>query len=86
MFWILVAVAIAFVLWPSAPKKDESQPSLLARLPTVSAEQPSGGSYMDAVKALQLVRGRLVATDKLDDAARKNLDMIMLYLLAGSEK
>lgn len=86
LFWVLVAAAVAFVLWPT-PEKPAAQPSLLSRLPSSAAPKPADtGSYMDAVKALQLVRGRLVATDKLDEAAQKNLDSLMLCLLAGSEK
>lgn len=84
MIWLLVLAAIAFVLWPAEPKV-ESKPSILSGLPALPPRESSNG-YIETVKALQMVRGRLAATDKLDEAAQKCLDTLTLALLAGSDR
>lgn len=87
LIWIIAAAAVAFVLWPTPEKKQQSQPSLLTRLPSAPAQpKPEGGSYLDAMAALSSVRARLSATGKLDDAVQKASDVITLALMAGSEQ
>lgn len=83
IIWILVAAAVVFILWPS---QQQDQPSIIKALPPAAPKKDAIGSYMESMKALQMVRGRLVATDKLDESAQKCLDTLTLALLAGSDK
>ena len=73
---ILIIAAAIVILFPAEPPSLDS-----FKLPA-----KSGPSYMEAVSAVQLIRTRLVKTDKCDDAVQKCLDTIMLALTNGSEK
>jgi|688.fasta_scaffold1609319_2 hypothetical protein len=74
--WILVAVAVAILLWPSKP------PALPFSLPG----KPTGPDYMESVRCLQVVTQRLAATQRLNEAERKSLDAIILALASGSDE
>ena len=41
---------------------------------------------MEAVRCLQVVTRRLAKTQRLDEAERKSLDVILLALSAGSDE
>ena len=89
-FALLLAAAAALLLWPS--KKQDSAPSGLSKLsaPTASvSESPSLAktpTFRVAVDSLAYVRGRLVATESLDEPQKTAIDTLMLALTAGSDK
>jgi hypothetical protein len=81
---LLVVVAVAVLLWPASPPPANpfARPDSAKPAPAV----PRLTSYMDSVAALQTVRSRLAATEKLDADTQKALDSLTLALSAGSEK
>lgn len=74
--WILVAAAAALLVWPT---KQVTYPFALPGVQT-------GPDYMEAVRCLQVVTKRLAKTQRLEDAERKSLDVIVLALSAGSDE
>jgi len=73
--WILVAAVVLLLMWPAPQAKQK--PSLLGPV-----AQPE---YLDAVRALQLVRMRLAQTERLDAAAEQSIEALTLALIAGHE-
>ena len=83
----LLAVAAAVALWPTsasltktAKLKDIFEPAAQQKPST-----PSIG-FRDSIDALAQVRGRLIATELLDDKAKQAIDTLTLALVSGSEK
>ena len=76
IIWIVAAAAVAAVLaWPAA--------KVASPFP---ASKPAGPTYMEAIAAVQLVRTRLIKTDKLSDECQKSIDTLTLSLVSGSDK
>lgn len=73
MTWVLVAAAVALLLWPSKPVGPLSKPF-----------KPSSPDYLEAVRCVQVVTKRLSETGQLKEAERKALDTLVLALSAGS--
>jgi hypothetical protein len=77
---LMVAVAVALLLWPDKPV---ANPFAAGTLP---AAKPASNNYLDAVVALQTVCKRLADTEKLDQAQQKAIDSLMLALVQGCDK
>jgi hypothetical protein len=81
MTYVLVALAIALVLWPAQKEKNDSP------LPfDIEAVQQSAPTYQSSHVALAHVRLRLLQTEHLGDDERKAIEVLTLALVAGSDK
>lgn len=81
---LLVVVAVAVLLWPTPPAA--VSPYAKREQPLPAPALPRGVDYLAAVEAVQLIRKRLVATEKLDAEQQKALDTLTLALSSGSDK
>jgi hypothetical protein len=70
------AAAVAVGLWPK----------LAALLPKGVKPAPAKVTYQQAMAALAVVRGRLVATGGVSEAASKAIEAVTLALVEGSDK
>lgn len=70
------AAAVVVGLWPK----------LAAMLPKGGSKPTAGITYQQAMSALAVVRGRLVATGGVSDAASKAIEAVTLALVSGSDK
>ena len=67
--------AVAVSQWPR-----------LVSLVKPPARPVKGVSYSQAIEALAVVRGRLLATGGIPEAAQKAIEALTLALVAGSDK
>lgn len=76
--WLLIAAAVALLAIPVAKPIPNpfSKPEKSSAIP----------SYMDSIAALQLVRNRLIGTEKLSDEQQAAIDCLALSLVGGSDK
>lgn len=56
------------------------------RLPSLAAPARRHAGYADAIHALSVVRGRLLATELLADKERAAVDALTLALVNGSDR
>ena len=76
---VLIAIAVAvLLLWPQPQRKRLDAPVSLL-------EQTREPKYLDAVRALQVVRLRLASTQRLDADAEGAIEKLTLQLIAGNE-
>lgn len=80
---LLLAVAAAVAFWPAAPQGSRmlSPKPADPQKPTIVRPE-----FRPAIDALAYVRGRLLATDLLDEQAKSAIDTLTLSLVAGSDK
>ena len=81
-----VIAALVVLLYPQPKPPTSSLLTAAVMPPPASVATPKPGSFREAVDALAVVRGRLVATEKLDESAAKAIDIITLALVSGSDK
>ena len=87
---LIVAAAVAFLLWP-AKKPGEASPAIdLFKVPPVlppaQPAAPPGPDPRAAIDSLLAVRDRLALTDSLDEDSAKAVDTLWLDLLHGSHR
>jgi hypothetical protein len=70
------AAAVVVGLWPK----------LAALLPNGVKPAPAKVTYQQAMSALAVVRGRLVATGGVSETASKAIEAVTLALVEGSDK
>jgi hypothetical protein len=85
LFLLAVAAAVAFWPMPSASQKTVKLTDILDPVSPTRPSAPSIG-FRESIDALALVRGRLIATELLDDKAKQAIDTLTLALVSGSEK
>lgn len=87
MITLALAAASAVVLaWPMLEAARASRPGAF-RLPLGRpAAAPRHARYADAIHALSIVRGRLVATESLAEKERAAVDSLTLALVNGSDR
>jgi hypothetical protein len=76
----LALAAAAVALWPMRAA------ALPFRLPAPVVPSPAHAGYADAIQALSVVRGRLLATELLGDKERAAVDALTLALVNGSDR
>jgi hypothetical protein len=84
IFLLIIAAAVALLLWPEAPAT--TAPSLPSVPVPAIPQPPKAPSYRSAIESLASVRGRLIATETLDDKAKEAINERTLCLVAGSDK
>tara|TARA_B100001741_G_C16476964_1_gene562976 strand:- start:555 stop:809 length:255 start_codon:yes stop_codon:yes gene_type:complete len=78
--WLLAVAAAVVALWPmNKQSKDKSLFDFTDKKKTKSS------SYLEAVAALQTVRGRLVHTNHLEEEQEEACNTLTLALSAGSD-
>jgi hypothetical protein len=87
---LLVAAALAFLLWPKnfanpLPKSFVAEDLFLVP-PPAAAKPAAAPDARDAIDSLLEVRDRLAATEALDEDSAKAVDVLWLDLLHGSQK
>lgn len=81
MTYLVIAIALAVLLWPAAKQAKESP------LPfDLEASKQGAPTYQSAHIALAHVRLRLLQTEHLQDPERKAIESLTLALVAGSDK
>jgi hypothetical protein len=87
---LLVAAALAFLIWPRGVTNalpNFSPAEDLFRVPPPAAPKPpQAPDARDAIDSLLEVRDRLAATEALDEDSAKAVDTLWLDLLHGSKK
>jgi hypothetical protein len=87
---LLFVAAAAVAFWPlskpapsvfNAPPSNTPEP--VPPAPPAAARRPT---FRQAIDSLAYVRGRLVATEGLDEKAKAAIDVLTLALVAGSDK
>jgi hypothetical protein len=76
----LLAAAVAVAVWPA-----RAGGLSLESLRPMPAAKPHA-TYAEAIHALSVVRGRLLATESLTDKERAAVDALTLALVNGSDK
>jgi len=91
MTLLIVAAAVAWLMWPTA--KSPSQPALpvpsdLFRVPPAQPASPAkpAPDARAAIDSLLEVRDRLAASGPLDEESGQAVDRLWLELLHGSAK
>jgi len=87
IFLLIIAVAVALLLWPESTKPAAVKPAPLPSIDVPAIPQPpKAPSYRSAIESLASVRSRLIATETLDDKAKAAINELTLCLVAGSDK
>jgi hypothetical protein len=87
IFLLIIAVAVALLVWPESTKPTAVKPVPLPSIDVPAIPQPpKSPSYRSAIESLAAVRSRLIATETLDDKAKAAINELTLCLVAGSDK
>ena len=90
IFLLIIAAAVALLLWPESVTKSKTSSVAAPPLPSVPVaaipQPPKAPSYRSAIESLAAVRSRLIATETLDDKAKEAINELTLCLVAGSDK
>jgi hypothetical protein len=77
-------IAAVLLAWPKIVQAGKAILPMPWPKPAPAPAKPAG--FEAAVSALSLVRGRITATELLDDKAKAAVDTLTLALVAGSDK
>jgi len=87
IFLLIIAAAVALLVWPDAKPSASVKPTSLPSIDVPALPQPpKAPSYRSAIESLASVRSRLISTETLDDKAKAAINELTLCLVAGSDK
>ena len=90
IFLLVIAAAVAFLMWPEPKTTATTIAAKPAPLPSIDVpaipQPPKAPSYRSAIESLASVRSRLIATANLDEKATAAINELTLCLVAGSDK